>query len=168
MWLEFTLKQGGHINVQGEHTKDEWNKENSDSTCYTDKQTACSRKWKYVYFKQKPREKKLYFAETKLAKKLDSADSDSRVQKIRWAVLFAKQNKGWQSSCCVTQCYSCNTYILLCSLIAPTKPVDKSFDEIKEILKTHLYLTPVIVERFRFHTRNESKLESTWARGRAP
>lgn len=53
-----------------------------------------------------------------------------------------------------------NTYIVLCSLIAPTKPVDNSFDEIKEILKTHLYLTPVIVERFRFHTRNQSKIES--------
>lgn len=53
-----------------------------------------------------------------------------------------------------------NTYILLCSLIAPTKPADNGFDEIKEILKTHLYLIPVIVERVRFHTRNESKIES--------
>ncbi len=45
-------------------------------------------------------------------------------------------------------------YKLLCSLLSPVKPVDKSFAELVDVLKSHYSPKPsVIVQRFRFHTR---------------
>ncbi|XP_061128573.1 uncharacterized protein LOC133150206 [Syngnathus typhle] len=49
-------------------------------------------------------------------------------------------------------------YNLLRSLVAPAKPADKTFDEIMQIMKSHLNPAPlVIAERFRFHKRNQSR-----------
>ncbi|XP_061131472.1 uncharacterized protein LOC133171215 [Syngnathus typhle] len=52
-------------------------------------------------------------------------------------------------------------YNLLRSLVAPAKPADKTFDEIMQIMKSHLNPAPlVIAERFRFHKRNQSRTET--------
>ncbi len=53
------------------------------------------------------------------------------------------------------------TYGLLCSLLTPEKPADKTFQQIVDILNEHLNPKPlVIAERFRFHKRNQAKGES--------
>ena len=45
-------------------------------------------------------------------------------------------------------------YKLLRSLVAPEKPGDKSYDELKAVLKLHHSPTPaVIVQRYKFNTR---------------
>lgn len=52
-------------------------------------------------------------------------------------------------------------YGLLRSLLTPEKPADKSFQQIADIVNEHLNPKPlVIVERFRFHKRNQAKGES--------
>ena len=43
-------------------------------------------------------------------------------------------------------------YDLVSDLLAPEKPAEKSFDELKAILKAHC---EVIAERFTFHLRNQ-------------
>ena len=48
------------------------------------------------------------------------------------------------------------TYALLSDLLAPVKPADKSYKELKDVLKAHLKLKPLIIaERFRFHQRSQ-------------
>ena len=45
------------------------------------------------------------------------------------------------------------TYKLLCSCVSPSKPGDKSFAELVQVLKSHYNPKPsVIVERYKFHT----------------
>ena len=46
------------------------------------------------------------------------------------------------------------TYELLRTMTAPTKPADKTFAQLCEILETHLAPKPLIIaERFHFHKR---------------
>ena len=53
------------------------------------------------------------------------------------------------------------TYLLLKSLLAPVKPVEKSYEEIVQILKDHYQPKPtVIVERFNFHSRYRKQEET--------
>ena len=53
------------------------------------------------------------------------------------------------------------TYALLSNLVAPTKPADKSYPELKKVLRAHLKPKPLIIaERFRFHQRNQGENES--------
>ena len=48
-----------------------------------------------------------------------------------------------------------STYELLCNLVAPASPKDKSFDEIVDMLKAHFEPKPIIiVERYHFHRWN--------------
>ena len=48
-------------------------------------------------------------------------------------------------------------YGLLQNLLAPTRPKNKSFDEIVKVLKAHFELKPVmIVECFHFHRRDQA------------
>ena len=54
-----------------------------------------------------------------------------------------------------------NIYALLSSLLAPTKPREKSFQELSETLRHHFDPKPlVIAERFHFHRRNQASSES--------
>ena len=54
-----------------------------------------------------------------------------------------------------------NTYALLSNLLAPTKPREKSFEELAETLRRHFEPKPlVIAERFHFHRRNQASGES--------
>ena len=47
-------------------------------------------------------------------------------------------------------------YTLLRNLLAPTKPVDKSYSELVKVMKDHLNpKPPVIAERIKFHRRNQ-------------
>ena len=56
---------------------------------------------------------------------------------------------------------SAKTYSLLCDLLAPTNPKEKSFDALVEVLKRHFEPKPlVIAERFTFHHRNQLPNES--------
>ena len=49
-----------------------------------------------------------------------------------------------------------NLYALLSNLAAPMKPADKSYTELKEVLRAHLKQKPLIIaKRFRFHHRNQ-------------
>lgn len=53
------------------------------------------------------------------------------------------------------------TYNLLCSLITPTKPAERSFKVSTEVLQKHFQPKPlVIAERFRFHKHNQLKTKS--------
>ncbi|RXN11119.1 voltage-dependent L-type calcium channel subunit alpha-1D-like protein [Labeo rohita] len=53
------------------------------------------------------------------------------------------------------------TYGLLRSLIAPDKPREKSFKQIKDTLQQHFSPKPLIIaERFRFHRRSQEESES--------
>ena len=53
------------------------------------------------------------------------------------------------------------TYLLLRNLVAPPLPKEKSFAQLKEILKAHFEPKPlVIAERFRFHQRSQQAIES--------
>jgi len=53
------------------------------------------------------------------------------------------------------------TYALLRDLLAPTKPQDKSFDELATTLTTHFEPKPIVItERFHFHRRNQASGES--------
>ena len=48
------------------------------------------------------------------------------------------------------------TYSLLSDLLAPVKPVEKTYAELKAALKAHLKPKPVIIaERFQFHQRSQ-------------
>ena len=59
------------------------------------------------------------------------------------------------------------TYALLSDLLAPVKPADKSYKELKDVLKAHLKLKPLIIaERFRFHQRSQQTGGSTSAHSR--
>ena len=52
-------------------------------------------------------------------------------------------------------------YELLHSLLAPTAPASKKFDELVTVLENHLNPRPlVIAERFKFHNRNQRESES--------
>ena len=52
-------------------------------------------------------------------------------------------------------------YSLLQDLVAPDKPSDKSFADLKESLKAHYEpKQKVISERFRFHQRSQGVAES--------
>ena len=49
------------------------------------------------------------------------------------------------------------TYTLLCNLLSPTKPQEKSFDFLAEELKKHFEPKKVVIaERFRFHRRDQA------------
>ena len=53
------------------------------------------------------------------------------------------------------------TYKLLCSLVSPNKPEDKSIAELVQALKSHYNPEPSeIVERYKFHTRFRKPGES--------
>ena len=54
------------------------------------------------------------------------------------------------------------TYGLLCNLLVPASPKDKSFKEIVDTLKAHLEEPKplVIAEKFHFHRRNQNSGES--------
>ena len=46
------------------------------------------------------------------------------------------------------------TYKLMCDLVSPLKPKDKTFEQLKEIVQKHLKPKPSeIVQRYKFHTR---------------
>ena len=48
------------------------------------------------------------------------------------------------------------TYALLSDLLVPVKPADKSYKELKDVLKAHLKPKPLIIaERFQFHQRSQ-------------
>ncbi len=52
-------------------------------------------------------------------------------------------------------------YSLLRNLLAPAKPVEKSYAELLKVIKQHLDPKPlVIAERFRFHRRKQLEGES--------
>ena len=54
-----------------------------------------------------------------------------------------------------------STYILLRDLVAPTKPSEKSFAQLKELLKKHYEPTRIVIaERFCFHRRSQQSGES--------
>ena len=53
------------------------------------------------------------------------------------------------------------TYAVLMSLVAPAQPKDKSFGELKTLLKAHYDPKPlVIAERFLFYRRDQTADES--------
>ena len=53
------------------------------------------------------------------------------------------------------------TYKLMCDLVAPAKPKDKTFKQLKDILQKHLKPKPsVIVQRYKFNTRSQQQGES--------
>ena len=53
------------------------------------------------------------------------------------------------------------TYKLMCDLVAPGKPKDKTFQQLKEIVQSHLKPKPsVIVQRYRFNTRAQQSGET--------
>ena len=54
-----------------------------------------------------------------------------------------------------------STYWLLCNLVVPARPKDKSFTEIVEVLKAHFEPKPIVVaEWYRFHRREQAPGES--------
>ena len=54
-----------------------------------------------------------------------------------------------------------STYKLMCDLVSPLKPKDKTFEELKEIVQKHLKPKPSeIVQRYKFHTRVQRSGES--------
>ena len=53
------------------------------------------------------------------------------------------------------------TYKLMCDLVAPLKPKDKTFDELKDVVQKHLKPRPsAIVQRYKFNTRGQQHGES--------
>ena len=53
------------------------------------------------------------------------------------------------------------TYKLMCDLVAPAKPKDKTFKQLKEVIQKHLKPKPsVIVQRYKFNTRSQIQGES--------
>ena len=54
-----------------------------------------------------------------------------------------------------------DAYGILRNLLAPQRPKDKSFDELKEVLIGHYSPKPILIaERFKFHRRNQLESES--------
>ena len=52
-------------------------------------------------------------------------------------------------------------YALVCNLVAPSKPGDKSYDDLVAVIKKHYSPTPsVIVQRFKFNSRIRKEGES--------
>ena len=53
------------------------------------------------------------------------------------------------------------TYSLIRNLTSPAKPGDKTFDELRTLIKNHLNPKPIVIaERFKFHQRNQKEGES--------
>ena len=53
------------------------------------------------------------------------------------------------------------TYKLMCDLVSPLKPKDKTFEELQSIVQAHLKPKPSeIVQRYKFHTRGQHSGES--------
>ena len=65
---------------------------------------------------------------------------------------------GKKRSILLTVC-GASTYQLLKSLVQPRTPMEKTYDEIVETLKTHFYPKPII-QRFKFNTRDRHAGES--------
>ena len=60
----------------------------------------------------------------------------------------------------LTACGSA-TYKLMCDLVVPAKPGDKTFDELKNIVQDHIRPKPSdVVQRFKFSTRLRQNHES--------
>ena len=60
----------------------------------------------------------------------------------------------------LTACGS-KVYSLVKSLIAPTKPEEKSYQELIDVIKDHLQPKPLVVaERYKFHQRSQREEES--------
>ena len=60
----------------------------------------------------------------------------------------------------LTACGS-KVYSLVKSLIAPTKPEEKSYQELIDVVKDHLQPKPLVVaERYKFHQRSQREEES--------
>ena len=54
-----------------------------------------------------------------------------------------------------------STYKLMCDLVSPLKPKDKTFAELKDLVQKHLKPKPSeIVQRYKFHTRSQQSGES--------
>ena len=54
-----------------------------------------------------------------------------------------------------------STYKLICDLVSPLKPKDKTFAQLKETVQKHLKPKPSeIVQRYKFHTRTQQSGES--------
>ena len=54
-----------------------------------------------------------------------------------------------------------DAYGVLRNLLAPQRPKDKFFDELKEVLTGHCSPKPILIaERFKFHRRNQLESES--------
>ena len=68
----------------------------------------------------------------------------------------------WKETGCLSDSSGCkNLYALLSNLVAPMKPVDMSYPELKEALRAHLKQKPLIIaKRFRFHRRNQGENET--------
>ena len=50
-------------------------------------------------------------------------------------------------------------YGMLRNLLLPTKPVEKEFNGIIQVIQNHLILRPLIIaERFKFHQRSQGKM----------
>ena len=59
----------------------------------------------------------------------------------------AKQKATLLSAC------GASTYKLMCDLVSPEKPKDKTFAQLAEVVKNHLKPKPsVIVQQYKFHT----------------
>ena len=54
-----------------------------------------------------------------------------------------------------------STYKLMCDLVSPAKPKDKTFEELRDVVQNHLKPKPsVIVQRYKFNTRKQHDGES--------
>ena len=54
-----------------------------------------------------------------------------------------------------------DAYGVLRNLLAPERPTDKSFDELKELLVSHYSPKPILIaERYKFHRRNQHESET--------
>ena len=54
-----------------------------------------------------------------------------------------------------------NMYSLVRNLVSPSKPTDKTYEELTRVMKDHLQPKPLIIaERYKFHKRNQKEGES--------
>ena len=73
---------------------------------------------------------------------------------------MANAIEGEQKKACLLTQMGAKTYGLLQSLVAPEKPVKKSYEEIVDALKKHLVPQRLVIgERFRFYKRDQAANE---------
>ena len=83
------------------------------------------------------------------------------IERLEQFFVANKITEGQRKKAVLLTVIGSKAYGLLRNLLSPSKPAEKEFDEIVQVMQNHLNPRPLIIaERFKFHRRNQGENES--------